>query len=290
MRTDSPFLALHHHPVCVAEPSRLLSSVLQQSNSTLHECIRLTLNNVRLLEPFADILRYVAELVKLNDTFIAALLPAQASSPSLSHPLEPSFGRAMSHTSLASPASPIESVSSLPIAARFSRQSETPQGASDLGLGIQEEDETGNREKPLPAPPSQGVTPRMRAYHQLTHGRPNAPSPTNSASKRSHHSLPPLPRPHQGVQPTSFSASHASRSSHHADASRKASGSSHGMHAEEHHLPADLEKVLHVLGNGILKGHMALSAALRRRYEAQYPLVRSLADVFIAHVSARGEF
>jgi hypothetical protein len=50
-------------------------------------------------------------------------------------------------------------------------------------------------------------------------------------------------------------------------------------------LPDSLEKVLTVLAGGILEGHIKLAAALRKRYENQYPLVRSLADVFTAHAS-----
>lgn len=50
-------------------------------------------------------------------------------------------------------------------------------------------------------------------------------------------------------------------------------------------LPEDLREVLEVLRDGILQGHLALSQALKKRYEEQYPLVRSLADVFTAHVS-----
>lgn len=41
--------------------------------------------------------------------------------------------------------------------------------------------------------------------------------------------------------------------------------------------------VLKAINSGILEGHLKLTAALRRRYDDQYPLVRSLADVFIAH-------
>lgn len=51
-------------------------------------------------------------------------------------------------------------------------------------------------------------------------------------------------------------------------------------------IPDDLKIVLQVVGNSILKGHLALSDALRKRYDEQYPLVRSLADIFIEHVSA----
>lgn len=45
-------------------------------------------------------------------------------------------------------------------------------------------------------------------------------------------------------------------------------------------LPPPLRAVLEVIDNGILEGHALLSEALRIRYEEQWPLVRSLADVF----------
>lgn len=50
-------------------------------------------------------------------------------------------------------------------------------------------------------------------------------------------------------------------------------------------LPEDLRKCLEVIENGIFNGHVTLSEGLRRRYEEQYPLVRSLADVFVNNVS-----
>lgn len=50
-------------------------------------------------------------------------------------------------------------------------------------------------------------------------------------------------------------------------------------------LPEDLRKCLEVIEGGILDGHMKLSESLRKRYEEQYPLVRSLADVFVSNVS-----
>lgn len=51
-------------------------------------------------------------------------------------------------------------------------------------------------------------------------------------------------------------------------------------------LPDDLEQVLTVISSGILEGHMKLVTALRKRYDEQFPLVRSLADVFTSHVSS----
>lgn len=54
-----------------------------------------------------------------------------------------------------------------------------------------------------------------------------------------------------------------------------------------HLLPEDLRKCLEVLEGSILSGHITLSDGLRKRYEEQYPLVRSLADVFVSNVSLR---
>ncbi|CEH12525.1 FACIOGENITAL DYSPLASIA PROTEIN [Ceraceosorus bombacis] len=45
-------------------------------------------------------------------------------------------------------------------------------------------------------------------------------------------------------------------------------------------LPKSLRAVLEALNDGLLEGHTLLSEALRVRYEEQWPLVRSLADVF----------
>lgn len=50
-------------------------------------------------------------------------------------------------------------------------------------------------------------------------------------------------------------------------------------------LPEDLRKCLEVIDKGILIGHLRLSEALQKRYDQQFPLVRSLADVFVANVS-----
>lgn len=62
------------------------------------------------------------------------------------------------------------------------------------------------------------------------------------------------------------------------------SGNGSGLPA--HLLPEDLRECLEALQNTILSGHLALNEGLRKRYEEQYPLVRSLADVFISQVSA----
>lgn len=50
-------------------------------------------------------------------------------------------------------------------------------------------------------------------------------------------------------------------------------------------LPDDLEQVLAVISQGILQGHIKQVTELRTKYDEQFPLVRSLADVFTSHVS-----
>ncbi|KAG9005374.1 hypothetical protein FRB90_010414 [Tulasnella sp. 427] len=55
-----------------------------------------------------------------------------------------------------------------------------------------------------------------------------------------------------------------------------------GLAVPTHLLPPDLRVCLEVLEES-LKGHMTLCEGLRKRYEEQYPLVRSLADVFVAN-------
>jgi hypothetical protein len=54
-----------------------------------------------------------------------------------------------------------------------------------------------------------------------------------------------------------------------------------------HMLPEDLRICLEVIESGVLDGHVKLSEGLLKRYEEQYPLVRSLADVFVSSVSIR---
>jgi hypothetical protein len=54
--------------------------------------------------------------------------------------------------------------------------------------------------------------------------------------------------------------------------------------ASPHQLPDDLRQCLEVIEDRILAGHLGLSEGLRKRYDEQYPLVRSLADVVVANV------
>ncbi|KAF8654241.1 hypothetical protein AX16_003762 [Volvariella volvacea WC 439] len=50
-----------------------------------------------------------------------------------------------------------------------------------------------------------------------------------------------------------------------------------------HQLPEDLRICLEVIDSGVFEGHKRLSEALKKRYDDQFPLVRSLADVFVSN-------
>lgn len=50
-----------------------------------------------------------------------------------------------------------------------------------------------------------------------------------------------------------------------------------------HMIPEDLRICLEVIDSGVFDGHKRLHDALKKRYDEQYPLVRSLADVFVAN-------
>jgi hypothetical protein len=133
---------------------------------------------------------------------------------------------------------------------------------------------------------------------------------------RSHHSLPPPPR---GANPASSSTHSLGRQSTLIErerernysqgqasmlAERKANspqqrpgmlrkfkksevGSNNlfGNTIAPHQLPEDLRICLEVVDTGVFDGHKRLSEALKKRYDDQYPLVRSLADVFVSNVS-----
>lgn len=259
-----------------------------------------------------DIRRYVQELVKLNDTFCRALLPPSFYSPSLDAPRSMSaLSRALSPTESAagSSFSPTSSRSNsfdqLPIAAQYSskRYSTGSRNVSDTSASSALASVTEEESRASSSAYQQG---RLRggqreAYEALTHGRPTdnaalraGSSGDTSRKQRAHMSLPPTQTfAANGARiPQAISTSISGRSflSRRGSGSRTASRSSRGSLTDEADvLPpeilGDLRKVLEVLAGGILQGHLKLAKALRKRFDDQYPLVRSLADVFHAHVS-----
>ncbi|WWC60421.1 uncharacterized protein I303_102993 [Kwoniella dejecticola CBS 10117] len=252
--------------------------------------------------------RYVQDLIKFNETFCKSLLPPSANSPHLElYDPMPSLTRAMSPSS--PPLSTNESFVSLPIAAKYSSTprysgERYPSDSSASTAPPMTPNEESISRGTLGPPPSSAA--RMNAYNILTNGRPAHKASFSSLNdkKRSHTSLPPPVsiRQGSGSSQSLHPESGTGRMSYHPGftiqnklqkaSSRVSSGGSIDSTISSKHvkLSGDLEKVLTVLSGGILEGHIKLSAALKRRYENQYPLVRSLADVFTAHAYILREY
>jgi hypothetical protein len=216
--------------------------------------------------------------------------------------------------------SPAESIDHLPIASRFlhsSLRTDTP-GSSAHASALARNQTTGTPVIPTPdndsaetdddddqyandkglaakaAHPRSPYGTAVRGINLRT-GKSILPYPS-----RSHHSLPPPPRAHTlGAMSASSLAKPLDRPGtvepERRDGARVLKKLKRNTVQDPvvkgalppHLLPEDLRKCLEVIETGILIGHVRLSEALRKRYEEQYPLVRSLADVFVTNVSPR---
>lgn len=142
-------------------------------------------------------------------------------------------------------------------------------------------------------------------YRQGLRGRS---APTVPFPSRSHHSLPPAPR----NIPTTGSTQSLGRQSIIENPRERNYSQTQSINPKEpqqkpsmlrkqnkgqtsaeavfgsgiapHQLPEDLRICLEVIDSGVFDGHKRLSEALKKRYDDQYPLVRSLADVFVSNV------
>ncbi|KAF7294987.1 DH domain-containing protein [Mycena indigotica] len=252
--------------------------------------------------------RYVQELAKMKDTFIDPMLhPFSAPTPQLSS--TPNLDYDYYRTD-----SPVESNDHLPpIAARFMSPSPTVMQSSNQShkdtpnidgesLDTDEEDEGGDQL-------GRGFANRQGQLAKQNH--PRSPYRSNGTKKtvpfpsRSHHSLPPPPRnqpngsTHSLNRQTSvvdrerernYSQGQASKTStpkpgmlRKLKKSQTTNDSIFGESVAPHQLPEDLRICLEVVDSGVFEGHKRLSEALKKRYDDQFPLVRSLADVFVSN-------
>ncbi|KAG6911466.1 hypothetical protein DXG01_014540 [Tephrocybe rancida] len=264
--------------------------------------------------------RYVQELIKMKDTFIDPLLhpfstPAPSNPPSSSTPnLDFDFYRSDS---------PHESGDHLPpIAARFMSPSPSgppPSVGTSFTTRIREtpnidgesfetdedddvDDQAGRYHRRVASPSSNADHPRSPyrgSTSTKTYGRTGSvPVPFPS---RSHFSLPPPPRNHMSSSTHSLGRQSTvvenERERKHSQGEtlqktgmlRKFKKSTttpatvFGGVLAPHQIPDDLRRCLEVVDSGVLDGHRRLSDALKKRYDDQYPLVRSLADVFVSN-------
>jgi len=272
--------------------------------------------------------RYVAELIKMKETFVVPLLHPYATSPIASPTM-------LDYDDMSRLDTPAESLEHLPIASRFLSptgfRSDTPTAVdhafrredkealnmdseslnSDfedendrLGKGFQESRRGGQGNLNLA---SKHNHPRSPYGTSRTGKNPSVPFPS-----RSHQSLPPPPRPSPNAASTqslgrqSFVGSSPTEKERERDRDRDRKSTSTNPSARmvlrksrksltkadvipnggvaPHQVPDDLRQCLEVIEDSILSGHVKLSEGLRKRYDEQYPLVRSLADVFVANV------
>jgi hypothetical protein len=277
----------------------------------------------RLVGSFVNCLcRYVAELLKMKDTFIVPLLHPYAPTPVASPTM-------LEYDDMSRLDTPVESLEHLPIASRFLSpigfRSDTPT-AVDYASRREDKDTPNMDSESLNSDPEdendrmgKGLSDHRRGGQgNLTlaakHNHPHSPYSTSRMGKntsvpfpsRSHQSLPPPPRPNPNASSTqslgrqSFVGTSSPEKER--DRDRKSTNASaRGMLRKSkksltqadvivnsriapHQLPDDLRQCLEVIEDSILAGHIKLSEGLRKRYDEQYPLVRSLADVFVANV------
>jgi len=268
--------------------------------------------------------RYVAELLKMKDAFIVPLLHPYATSPMASPtmldyddaPRLETPVESLEHLPIASRfLSPTGFRSDTPTAVDQAsrREDKDAPNIDSESLNSDYEDENDRMGKGF-----LGGHRRGQGNMNLTskHNHPRSPYGTSRIGKhtpvpfpsRSHQSLPPPPRPNPNAASThslgrqSFVAPPPEKDR---ERDRKSTSTSTNpgrmmlrkskksltkrdlivnSRVAPHQLPDDLRQCLEVIEDSILAGHLKLSEGLRKRYDEQYPLVRSLADVFVANV------
>jgi hypothetical protein len=265
--------------------------------------------------------RYVQELIKMKDTFIDPLLHPLAASNNANNVFSLSPMPNLDYDPYRAD-SPTESGDHLPpIAARF--MSPTPSmgppptsAASSMrtkdapnidGESVETDDDYDERDDQV----ARTMSPVSRNGHS---GSPYRATATRTPVRvtglsvpfpsRSHQSLPHPAR--NQMSASTHSLGHQYTADRERERERKHSEESpsqktgvlrkfkksqpsptiFGDALAPHQLPEDLRICLEVVDSGVLDGHKRLSEALKKRYDDQFPLVRSLADVFVSNVSS----
>jgi hypothetical protein len=197
----------------------------------------------------------------------------------------------------------------------------TPNNIDRESIETDDDDEEADDHQRKPYSSSKSSENNHNHNHNHKHNHPRSPYRNNIPSRattdktsvpfpsRSHHSLPPQPRVdhrsssthslgrqssiterernYSQSRTTATTATAAAPSTRVLRKFKKSTTTPEailGGSVAPHQLPEDLRMCLEVVDASVLEGHRKLSEALRKRYEEQYPLVRSLADVFVSHV------
>lgn len=250
--------------------------------------------------------RYVNDLTKMKESFIEPLLHPYATPPPVS-PIPTPFNEYDDYRV----ESPQESIDVLPIAARFmsplgfrtdgaskpadgrSLATTTPQiddesdedGEDTLGEGMQT-----NRANPNhPRSPyhgggsgGKGITKIRDVLPFPSRSHASLPAPQRKLAASSSQSLGDKDRERERKDSAKTTPTQGTRVLRKLKRSTTQSHSPFQSAVPPHLLPEDLRICLEVIESGVLDGHVKLSEGLLKRYEEQYPLVRSLADVFVS--------
>jgi len=240
--------------------------------------------------------RYVQDLIKLNETFCRQLLPARDNEPTFSLPDPLALTRVTSPVS----SSGHTDEAHLPIAAQYSRFSTDSFREPPTQLSSPDTAQGPSLAQGHQGPESDVA--RQNAYNLLTRSsgsgatNENGTSGTSSAHGSGTAQVDkdkPLPRLGSGRGSSSGHkrlSFHRNNSNNHSRITSRSSISSVLGQGGPVTLPDDLEQVLTVISTGILEGHIKQVTELRKRYDEQFPLVRSLADVFTSHSGMLREY
>lgn len=252
----------------------------------------------------------------MKETFIDPLLHPFSTTPFLPSPSSPPLAVDYDYYRNDSPAGLAESLEDLPpIAARF--MSPTPSlGHPSTSSSTRKNTETSNIDDSLiddeDVDPTRPYSSKPSAVSRQpsNHSHPQSPyrSTVTRASNRvattvpfpsrSHQSLP-HPRNQAAASTQSLGKQSTIVEAKHSETTTQKSGVLGKLRKTQttpsnilgdsaippRQLPEDLRTCLEVIDGGVFDGHRRLSEALKRRYDDQYPLVRSLADVFVSNVS-----
>lgn len=257
--------------------------------------------------------RYVNDLTKMKESFIEPLLHPYATPP----PVSPTATPFNEYDDYGRVESPQESIDVLPIAARFmsplgfradgaskpvdaapkpadgrSLATTTPQiddesdeDAEDtLGEGLQTNRANPNHPRsPYHGGGSGGRTTKIHdivPFPSRSHA--SLPAPQRKLATTSSQSLGEKDRERERKDSAKTTPPQGTRVLRKFKRSTSQASSPLQSAVPPHLLPEDLRICLEVIESGVLDGHVKLSEGLLKRYEEQYPLVRSLADVFVS--------
>jgi hypothetical protein len=254
-----------------------------------------------LLHPYSVTSTSVASTPNLDYDYYRAESPFESTDD-----LPPIAARFMSPTPSMNPPHTSPQISSSP------RSKDAPHIDGESVETEDEEEATDRAGRLYDSSRRPGTSPSSRSEHPRSPYRLQATRSTGRASgtsvpfpSRSHNSLPVAPRNAHSASTHSLGQSTAEQEDR--DRGRKYSqGQSEspnkgmlrklrrsqtntdgilGNAIAPHQLPEDLRICLEVIDSGVFDGHKRLSEALKKRYDEQFPLVRSLADVFVSNVS-----